>query len=85
LLLHRMKRDDLTVHGFRVTFASSCKDIGVLAELREMVLAHAEGHKLAAAYTSGAEVLDRRREHASRRTRSCAGEGRGQVVPLRRA
>jgi integrase len=55
MLLRRMGRGDLTVHGFRSTFASWCKDIGVAAELREMALAHAEGDKVAAAYTSGAK------------------------------
>ena len=36
MLLRRMGRGDLTVHGFRSTFATCCKDIGVAAELREM-------------------------------------------------
>jgi integrase len=85
MLLRRMGRGDLTVHGFRSTFATWCKDIGVAAELREMALAHVEGDKVAAAYTSGAEVLDRRRELAERWARFCDGADRGQVVPLRRA
>jgi integrase len=85
MLLRRMGRGDLTVHGFRSTFATWCKDIGVAAELREMALAHAEGDKVAAAYTSGAEVLDRRRELAERWARFCDGADRGRVVPLRRA
>jgi integrase len=85
MLLRRMERGDLTVHGFRSTFATWCKDIGVPAELREMALAHAEGDKVAAAYTSGAEVLDRRRELAERWARFCDGADRGRVVPLRRA
>jgi integrase len=85
MLLRRMGRGDVTVHGFRSTFATWCKDIGVAAELREMALAHAEGDKVAAAYTSGAEVLDRRRELAERWARFCDGADRGQVVPLRRA
>jgi integrase len=73
MLLRRMGRANLTVHGFRSTFATWCKDIGIAAELREMALAHAEGDKVAAAYTSGAEVLDRRRELAERWARFCAG------------
>jgi integrase len=85
MTLRRMGRGDLAVHGFRSTFATWCKDVGVAAELREMALAHAEGNKVAAAYTSGAEVLDRRRELAERWARFCAGTERGQVVPLRRA
>jgi len=36
MLLRRMGRGDLTVHGFRSTFATWCKDIGVASELREM-------------------------------------------------
>jgi integrase len=85
MLLRRMGRSDLTVHGFRSTFATWCKDIGVAAELREMALAHAEGDRVAAAYTSGAEVLDRRRDLAERWARFCDGADRGRVVPLRRA
>jgi integrase len=84
MTLRRMGRGDLTVHGFRSTFATWCKDIGVAAELREMALAHAEGDKVAAAYTSGAEVLDRRRELAERWARYCCeGTERGRVVALR--
>jgi integrase len=82
MLLRRMGRGDLTVHGFRSTFATWCKDIGVAAELREMALAHVEGDRVAAAYTSGAEVLDRRRELAERWARFCASDI-GRVVPLR--
>jgi integrase len=85
MLLRRMGRDDLTVHGFRSTFATWCKDVGVAAELREMALAHAEGDKVAAAYTSGAEVVDLRRDLAERWARFCDGADRGRVVPLRRA
>ena len=85
MLLRRMGRGDLTVRGFRSTFATWCKDVGVAAELREMALAHAAGDRVAAAYTSGAEALDRRRELAERWARFCDGAERGQVVPLRRA
>jgi hypothetical protein len=42
-----------------------------------MALAHAEGDKVAAAYTSGTEVLDRRRELAERLPRFCDGTERG--------
>jgi hypothetical protein len=48
-----------------------------------MALAHAEGDKVAAAYTSGAEVLDRRRELAKRSARFCDGSESGRVVPFR--
>jgi hypothetical protein len=50
-----------------------------------MALAHVEGDKVAAAYTSGAEVLNRRRELAERWARFCDGHDRGQVVPLHAA
>jgi integrase len=83
MLLRRMGRGDLTVHGFRASFATWCKDIGIPAELRELALAHAEGDRVAAAYTSGAEVLDRRRDLAERWARFCAGETGGKVVQLR--
>jgi hypothetical protein len=48
-----------------------------------MALAHAEGDKVAAAYTSGAEVLHRRRDLAERWARFCEGADRDRVVPLR--
>jgi integrase len=85
VLLRRRGRSNVTVHGFRSTFATWCKDVGVAAELREMALAHAEGDKVAAAYTSGAEVLDRRRDLAERWAQFCDGSDRGHVVPLRAA
>jgi hypothetical protein len=83
-LLRRMGHADLIIHGFRSTFATWCKDFGVAAELREMALAHAEGDRVAAAYTSGAEVLDRRRDLAERWARFFDDADSGRVVPLRR-
>jgi hypothetical protein len=60
-------------------------EIGVAAEQREMALAHAESDRVAAAYTSGAEALDRRRDLAERWARYCDATHRGQAVPLRSA
>jgi len=54
MVLRRMKRDDLTVHGFRSTFrdwAGDCTDFP--RELAEMALAHTVGDKVEAAYRRG--------------------------------
>jgi hypothetical protein len=48
-----------------------------------MALAHAERDKVAATYTSGAAVLDRRHELAERWAQFCDGAGGGRVVPFR--
>lgn len=53
-VLRRMKRNDLTVHGFRSTFrdwVAECTDYP--NEMAEMALAHAVGDKVEAAYRRG--------------------------------
>jgi integrase len=61
-LLGRMKRDDLTVHGFRSTFSDWCAErTAYPAEFREMALAHAIGDKVEAAYRRG-DLFEKRRK-----------------------
>jgi integrase len=53
-LLKRMKRDDITVHGFRSTFKNWCSEqTHYPNEVSEMSLAHAVGDKVEAAYRRG--------------------------------
>src|SRR6185437_666112 len=61
-LLERMKRDDLTAHGFRSTFRDwAAERTHFPAELAEMALAHAVGDKVEAAYRRG-DMFDKRRQ-----------------------
>jgi integrase len=54
MTLRRMKRTDLTTHGFRSTFRDWCAERTVYpAEVAEMALAHAVGDKVEAAYRRG--------------------------------
>ena len=61
MTLRRMKRDDLTVHGFRSTFRDwAAERTNFPAEIAEMALAHAVGNKVEAAYRRG-DLFERRR------------------------
>jgi integrase len=54
VLLKRMKRDDITVHGFRSTFRDWCAErTNYPREVAEMALAHAVGDRVEAAYRRG--------------------------------
>ena len=59
-LLRRMKRDDLTVHGFRSTFRDWAGETGRPDDLCEAALAHSKGNKVQEAYQRG-DLLERRR------------------------
>lgn len=53
-LLKRMKRTDLTAHGFRSTFRDWCAEqTNYPRDVAEMALAHAIGDKVEAAYRRG--------------------------------
>jgi integrase len=61
MLLRRMNRPDLTVHGFRSTFrdwAAECR--GFPGEVAEAALAHVVGDKVEAAYRRG-DLFEKRR------------------------
>jgi integrase len=60
MLLRRMRRGDLTAHGFRSTFRDWVAETGQPADLAEAALAHAHGCKVQAAYQRG-DMLERRR------------------------
>jgi integrase len=54
MVLRRMKRADLTVHGFRSCFRDWCAEsTGFPPEVAEMALAHTVGNKVEAAYRRG--------------------------------
>jgi integrase len=61
MLLRKMKRSDLTVHGFRSTFRDWAAEVTTHPnEMVEMALAHTVGNKVEAAYRRG-DMFARRR------------------------
>jgi integrase len=61
-VLRRMKRDDVTVHGFRSTFKDwASEQTAFPNELSEMALAHVVGDKTEAAYRRG-DLFEKRRK-----------------------
>ena len=60
-VLRRMKRDDITVHGFRSSFRDwAAEATDYPQEMAEMALAHIVGNKVEAAYRRG-DMLEKRR------------------------
>jgi integrase len=85
MLLRRMRRGDLTAHGFRSAFSDWCAEqTNFPSEVREMALAHAVGDKVEAAYRRG-DLFEKRREVMSAWGRYCDGEDSSNVVEMRRA
>jgi integrase len=61
MLLRRMKRDDLTAHGFRSTFRDwAAERTNYPGEVCEAALAHTIANKVEAAYRRG-DLFERRR------------------------
>ena len=61
MLLRRMSRGDLTVHGFRSSFRDwAAERTSFPSEVAEMALAHVVGNKVEAAYRRG-DLFDKRR------------------------
>jgi len=61
MLLRRMGRDDLTVHGFRSSFRDwAGETTGYAREVAEAALAHTLGDKIEAAYRRG-DLFEKRR------------------------
>ena len=87
-LLRRMRRTDLTVHGFRSTFRDwAAERTNFPAEVAEMALAHAVGDKVEAAYRRG-DLFQKRRQLADAWARFCAAPAVGdsrKVVAIREA
>jgi integrase len=85
VLLRRVKRADLTVHGFRSTFRDwAAERTSFPGEVVEMALAHAVGDKVEAAYRRG-DLFEKRRRLMTAWAEFCATVAKpGDVVPLRR-
>jgi len=61
MVLRRMKRDDLTAHGFRSTFSDwAAERTAYPREVVEMALAHTVENKVEAAYRRG-DLFEKRR------------------------
>ena len=86
MTLRRMKRDDLTVHGFRSTFRDwAAESTSFPREVAEAALAHMIPDKVEAAYRRS-DLFERRRQLMQAWSRYCAsGAGKETVVPIRQA
>jgi integrase len=85
MTLRRMKRSDLTAHGFRSTFSDWCAEkTNFPSEVREMALAHSVGDKVEAAYRRG-DLFAKRRQLAEAWAKYCTAPapGAANVVKLR--
>ena len=84
MTLRRMKREDLTAHGFRSTFRDWAAETGQPADIAEAALAHTVGDKTVAAYQRG-DLLDRRRKLMESWAAWCARvpEDTSNVVEMR--
>jgi integrase len=83
MLLRRMKRGDLTAHGFRSTFSDwAAERTAYPREVVEMALAHTIENRVEAAYRRG-DLFEKRRQLMADWARFCEGPSGGEVVPLR--
>jgi integrase len=87
MLLRRMKREDLTAHGFRATFKTWASErTSFQNEIVEAALAHVVGSKVEQAYRRGDMFEKRRRlmrQWATFCTTSPAQERQSNVAPIR--
>jgi integrase len=82
MLLRRMKRNDLTAHGFRSTFSDwAAERTAHLREVVEMALAHAVENKVEAAYRRG-DLFENRRKLMEAWAGFCATPATGSVTPI---
>jgi integrase len=81
MVLRRMKRDAITVHGFRSTFRDWCGDCTSFPrEVAEAALAHAVGNATEAAYRRS-DALEKRRKLMEAWSAFCDHPG-GDIVVL---
>jgi|SRR5579872_832134 len=87
LLLERLGRTDLTIHGFRSTFRDwAAEQTSFPREVAEMALAHIIGDKTEAAYRRG-DLFQKRQQLMDAWARHCAATGRkntGEVISIAR-
>ena len=83
-LLKRMRRSDLTVHGFRSTFRDwAAERTNYPREVAEMALGHAVSDKVETAYRRG-DLFQKRRRLMGEWARFCYGGAKaGEVVAIR--
>lgn len=82
MLLRRMKRDDLTAHGFRSTFSDwAAERTAYPREVIEMALAHAIGNKVEAAYRRG-DLFEKRRHLMQAWAKFCDARWSCEVLSL---
>jgi integrase len=83
-VLKRMKRTDVTTHGFRSSFKDWCSETTNYArEISEMALAHSINDKVEAAYRRG-ELLQKRARLMAEWDRYLRSSSRaGAVIPIR--
>jgi integrase len=86
MLLRRMNRSDLTVHGFCSTFRDwSAEQTAYPREVCEMALAHAVGDKVEAAYRRG-DLFEKRQHLAADWAKHCEQSTKARkVTPIRKA
>ena len=86
VLLRKMGRGDLTVHGFRSSFRDWCAErTSFPSEVAEMSLAHAIGNKVEAAYRRS-DLFEKRRRLMDEWARFCdAPAAKAAVIPMRRS
>lgn len=83
MLLRRMKRDDLTAHGFRSTFSDwAAERTAYPREVVEMALAHTVENKVERAYRRD-DLFDKRRRLMADWAGFCEAAPAGEVAPLR--
>ncbi|MCL2469541.1 MAG: integrase arm-type DNA-binding domain-containing protein [Alphaproteobacteria bacterium] len=86
-LLKRMKRTDITVHGFRSTFRDwAAEQTNFPREVAEAALAHAVSDKVEAAYRRS-DLFDKRRQLMEAWARYCSTpsvKAGSNVTPIRR-
>jgi len=86
-LLKRMKREDITAHGFRSSFRDWCAEsTNHPREVAEAALAHTVESKTEAAYRRG-DVLEKRRRLMADWARYCTSpppKAQDRVVPMRK-
>lgn len=89
MLLRRMKRNDLTAHGFRSTFSDwAAERTAYPREVVEMALAHTIGNKAEAAYRRG-DLFEKRRQLMQAWADFCNApipvvSGTGEIIALRK-
>jgi integrase len=86
MVLRRMERSDITVHGFRSAFRTWCAEAtGYPGDVAEAALAHMKGDRVEAAYQRG-DFFEKRRRLMDDWASFCERpQMDADIVPLRRA